>query len=259
MLTRYCSSFLRITILMSIIVTTFFGCAGGQRKSELLLLQEDLHHQSIRINELEQENVDLSTKLSKFGGVEMLAFETETAKAQLKSKLAGTGVTVQTTGTHIRLRLPSSTLFSSGQATLKAAAKTPLRRIANTIRADFPHAIVRVEGHTDNTPVKKVKKKFRSNWDLSAARAATVAHFFVNECRFDRTKIYIAGFGEYRPLTSNKTKTGRQKTRRVEIVILSRDASYKSGMDPQKPVTSPALARSEEFKGRLVCPCVRRL
>lgn len=224
MITRQVSSFLQVVLLAPIVMVMFLGCAGRQRKSELLLLQEDLNQQGTRIGELEQENAELRNKLDEFGGVEVLAFEPETTKDILESKLAGTGVTVQATGLQIRLLLPSSTLFSSGQTTLKATAKAPLKKVASIIKTDFPNAVVRVEGHTDNVPIKKVKKKFRSNWELSAARAATVAHFFVNECRFDPTKIYIAGFGEYRPITSNKSSAGRQKNRRVEIVILQRDA-----------------------------------
>lgn len=218
------STIFRVACLAPIVVATFIGCAGRQRKSELLMLQEELDQQSTRAKELEQENAELRNKLDRFGGTETLAFEPETAKAMLESKLAGTGVTVQATGMQIRLLLPSTTLFNPGQTILKPAAKTPLKKVASTIKADFPNAIIRVEGHTDNVPIKKLKKKFGSNWELSATRAATVAHFFVNECSFDPTKIYIAGFGEYRPITSNKTEAGRQKNRRVEIVILSRDS-----------------------------------
>lgn len=223
MFTRPYSSF-RVAFLMLIIVATFLGCAGRQRKSQLLMLQEELDQKSTRVNELEQENAELKNNLDKLGGVGTLGFEPETAKATLESKLAATGVTVQLAGRQIRLLLPSNTLFGAGQTTLKAEAKSPLKKIASTIKTDFPTAIVRVEGHTDNVPIKKLKKKYSSNWELSAVRAAAVAHFFVNECNIDPTKIYISGFGEYRPIASNKTKAGQQKNRRVEIVILSRDA-----------------------------------
>lgn len=225
MFTRAYASFIRVAFLTAVVGSTFLGCAGRQRKSELLMLQEELSQKTTKVNELEQENAELKNNLSRFGGIETLGFEPETAKAMLESELAGTGVTVQSTGLQIRLLLPSATLFSPGQATLKTTAEAPLKKVAGTIRTDFPNAIVRMEGHTDNTPIKKAKKKFRSNWELSATRAATVAHFFVNECGFDPTRIYIAGFGEYRPVDSNKTETGRQKNRRVEIVILSRDSS----------------------------------
>lgn len=224
MFIRPYASFLRVAFLMTIVVATFLGCAGRQRKSELLMLQEELDQKSTRVNELEQENAELRNKVGKFESAEMSGFEPEVVKAMLESKLAGTGVTVHATGRQIRLLLPSTALFGAGQTILKEGAKTPLKKVASAIKTDFPTAIVRVEGHTDNVPIKKLKKKFRSNWELSAVRAATLAHFFVNECRFDPTKIYIAGFGEYRPVTSNKTKTGREKNRRVEIVILSRDA-----------------------------------
>ncbi len=224
MFIRQCSSFLRAAFLMTIVAGMFLGCAGRQRKSELLMLQEELGQKSERVNELEQENAELRNKVGKFEGAEIPGFEPEAAKALLESKLAGTGVTVQTTGRQIRLLLPSATLFGVGQTTLKEGAKSPLKKVASAIKTNFPTAVVRVEGHTDSAPIKKLKKKYKSNWELSAVRAATVAHFFVSECSFDPTKIYIAGFGEYRPIASNKNKAGQQKNRRVEIVILSRDA-----------------------------------
>jgi chemotaxis protein MotB len=224
MLTRPYSSFLRIAFLTPIIVVTFLGCAGSQRKSELLMLQGELTQQNTRVYELEQENAELSNRLDRLGGPETLAFEPEAARALLESKLAGTGVTVQTSGLRVRLLLPSTVLFGAGKTTLNPKAKTTIKKIGSTIKTDFPNAIVRIEGHTDNTPIKKIKKKFSSNWELSIARAATVARFLVDKCSFDPAKIHIAGLGEFRPIANNKTKAGRRKNRRVEIVILSRDA-----------------------------------
>jgi chemotaxis protein MotB len=77
-----------------------------------------------------------------------------------------------------------------------------------------------VAGYTDNKPIKKLKKKFKSNWELSSARAGSVLHYLINKGHIKPQNIYLAGFGEYHPVSSNSTAAGRKKNRRVAIVVL---------------------------------------
>jgi len=81
---------------------------------------------------------------------------------------------------------------------------------------NFPNPI-RVEGFTDSVPINTVA--FPSNWELSAGRAASVVHLFTNEGVEPRRMASI-GFGEYRPIADNSTPEGRNKNRRVVIVVL---------------------------------------
>jgi chemotaxis protein MotB len=111
-------------------------------------------------------------------------------------------------------------LFDPGQIILRSQSKNALKRIANIIKTDVPNEIVRIEGHTDNDPIRKQKDKYRSNWELSAARASAVLHFLIDECGVSPTKVYIAGFGQYQPVADNKSKAGKEKNRRVELVIM---------------------------------------
>ena len=90
------------------------------------------------------------------------------------------------------------------------------------LRNNFPTATIRVEGYTDNQPIQKLKDKFESNWELSAARATSVLRYLVNQGHIDPSRIYLAGFGEYHPVASNNTATGRAKNRRVGIVVLTK-------------------------------------
>ena len=78
--------------------------------------------------------------------------------------------------------------------------------------------MIRIEGHTDNVPISK--SGWKSNWDLSAARAVSVLHYIVDEHNIEPTRLSATGYGEYHPVDSNETKEGRQRNRRVEIVIL---------------------------------------
>jgi chemotaxis protein MotB len=77
---------------------------------------------------------------------------------------------------------------------------------------------VRVEGHTDDRPI--ASKIYPSNWELSAARAASVVHRFAN-AGVNPDRLSVIGFGEYRPAQPNDTATGRDANRRVVIVILA--------------------------------------
>ncbi|HWW20247.1 MAG TPA: flagellar motor protein MotD [Steroidobacteraceae bacterium] len=116
--------------------------------------------------------------------------------------------------------ISSDILFGSGQARLSAAAMGVLQRLADSLRT-FPNAI-RVTGHTDNRPIKTVA--FPSNWELSSARAASVVHLFMDR-GITAQRLSVMGFGEYRPVMSNNTETGRNANRRVEVMIMGRDAN----------------------------------
>ncbi len=77
---------------------------------------------------------------------------------------------------------------------------------------------VAVEGHTDNQPIKH--SGWRSNWELSTARALAVLHYFVDTRGLPPTRFQVIGVGEQRPVASNETAQGRQQNRRVEIIIV---------------------------------------
>ena len=80
---------------------------------------------------------------------------------------------------------------------------------------------VRVEGHTDNIPIRS--GKFASNWDLSTARATRVLMYLQEMGSIPPGKLAAAGYGEFRPLAPNDTPEGRAKNRRVEFVITAED------------------------------------
>ncbi len=77
---------------------------------------------------------------------------------------------------------------------------------------------INVEGHTDNIPIA-FSEQFNSNWDLSAARAASVADFFNNQLVIDESRLEVLGYADTRPLASNASADGRSQNRRIEIVV----------------------------------------
>jgi len=93
--------------------------------------------------------------------------------------------------------------------------------MADSLEA-FANQTVVVEGHTDNVPLKPaLKEKFPSNWELSTARAAAVAHFMQENSGLDPRRLSACGFSYFRPVASNDTVEGRRLNRRIEIILSS--------------------------------------
>ncbi len=107
--------------------------------------------------------------------------------------------------------------FDSGKDTLTEDMKSSLEKIARLLNK-VDNSIV-IEGHTDNVPIG-LGSKFSSNWQLSAARAANVAQYLAEKGLVDGVRMSAVGYGEYRPVESNDTNSGRSKNRRVDIIIL---------------------------------------
>ena len=116
----------------------------------------------------------------------------------------------------IEVQFRSDVLFPSGSARLSAGAVRVIRRLAKAL-GRFPNP-VRVEGFTDNVPIRTVQ--FFSNWELSAARAGSVVHVLSN-AGVASGRLAVVGFGDQHPIASNATAAGRQANRRVVVLILS--------------------------------------
>jgi chemotaxis protein MotB len=107
--------------------------------------------------------------------------------------------------------------FDSGQAALLPGAASKIERIAKVVSR--PGLELRVEGHSDDQPIHN--SQFRSNWELSAARAMAVLLLLVNDAGYDPRKISASGYGQYRPVADNLTPEGRRMNRRVDLVVVS--------------------------------------
>jgi chemotaxis protein MotB len=107
--------------------------------------------------------------------------------------------------------------YDSGSATLLASGLPTVARIARILapRREF----IRIEGHTDNVPIHN--SAFRSNWQLSVARASNMVDLFISDFGFAPQRLSAAGYSEYHPVASNDTAEGRAQNRRVDIVVLN--------------------------------------
>jgi chemotaxis protein MotB len=115
----------------------------------------------------------------------------------------------------LELEMKSNVLFYSGEARLETTAVPIIGKVA-TILSTSANPI-QVEGFTDNNPINT--PKFPSNWELSAARAASVVHL-LDRYGLDPSRMSAIGYGEFQPVADNSTEEGRQKNRRVVLVVL---------------------------------------
>ncbi len=116
----------------------------------------------------------------------------------------------------IEVEIKSKMLFASGTARISHEALKVMRTIAAILKP-LPN-VINVEGHTDNVPIRNAM--FPSNWELSASRAASVVHIFTR-LGIDPRRLAAIGYAEYRPIADNATAAGRQKNRRVSLLIMA--------------------------------------
>lgn len=138
-------------------------------------------------------------------------------------------VTMQERG--IVVTINEKILFKSGSAIIEPNDQDTVIKIGKDILSKIPNKHIRVEGHTDNIPMKSAL--YPSNWELSAARAINVLKLLVDKGGINPKMIHPIPYGEYSPLVPNTTDINRAKNRRVDIVIL-RDSSSKGEADTDK-------------------------
>ena len=143
-------------------------------------------------------------------------------------------VTVRHESLWLEVEINTDILFPSGAAAFTAKAEPVLDKLANVLKP-FPNPI-RVEGHTDDRPIKTMA--FPSNWELSAARAASVVHQFTR-AGIDPLRLEIVGFGQFHPRKPNSDDAGRNANRRVAILIME------ASVTPDILVARPASAAQQ--------------
>jgi chemotaxis protein MotB len=116
------------------------------------------------------------------------------------------------------VRVLDKILFRSGSADILPTGQAVLDKLAGVLAATDD--MIRVEGHTDFVPIgKQLRQKYYSNWELSAARATSVVRYFEHRHGIDPTRMEAVGFSMFRPVAGDETPEGRQRNRRVEIML----------------------------------------
>lgn len=154
------------------------------------------------------------------GGSGVLPYKTPYPEGQKPQKVTTTGiegVSVSEMEGGTLITLSSGILFSSGSAELKPEAKKAIDEVYQIYLKDSKMGIV-IKGHTDNKPISNII--FPSNWELSMARAGSVARYLIKRWKVPDYRIVTAGYADTMPVASNETEEGRALNRRVEIWVL---------------------------------------
>jgi chemotaxis protein MotB len=136
---------------------------------------------------------------------------------RLKLQIQGGQVGLEVDPRWLVVSIREAGTFGVGSAELSDSARSVLGEVADAL-ADVDHP-VRIEGHTDDVPIRTAK--YKSNWELSTARATNVVSFFVEDRGLPPSRFSAAGYGEFRPRAANDSGANRAANRRVDIVILN--------------------------------------
>lgn len=146
----------------------------------------------------------------------------------MKSEIEKGKITITQLEGKLKVNMMGEILFDSGRTTIKPQGVKVLERVGKAL-LDVSDQAINVEGHTDNVPISaELKKWYPTNWELSVARASAVARYLQEKIGVDPSSISATGYGQYKPIASNKTKEGRAKNRRIEIVLVPKEIAPSS-------------------------------
>jgi chemotaxis protein MotB len=182
---------------------------GGKRKADEAALADMQANLSATRDELETLRAQRAEADKQLGALRDL-------ESKLKQMIDGGKVTVRQKNGNLVVELPAEVLFPSGMAELSRPGELALMELGVVLKK-MPERRFLIVGHTDN--VDATNSAFRDNWQLSTARAVTVTQFMVS-IGMKPENLLAAGHGEFDPLASNKTSDGRQKNRRIEVILL---------------------------------------
>lgn len=201
-----------VKVLGALSVLTAATLSMGCSNNKELLAQKDQ-----QILDLQQRVGTLETELStEKSRAAQLNADLERALAEYTQKEQ---VLLQKIDDRSVVTVSDAVMFSSGSVNLSSKGTGLLDQVASVIE-QYPDREIRVEGHTDNVGIAlEFQNAFRSNWELSTARATSVVHYLRKKHNVSPDRMAAVGYGEYRPITDNTTPEGRSKNRRVVIEI----------------------------------------
>ncbi|HEV7223315.1 MAG TPA: OmpA family protein [Pirellulales bacterium] len=203
---------------------TLLAQAQQQRKvleDQLDAVRDQLGGATTQLARLRDERSATDKKVETLAAsVKRKAGATITANNSLKEQLPAIdipGVEVRHDGDVVRIELPGNQLFESGGARLLGPASSLIDSVASEIARAYPSQLIGVEGHTDNDPISN--QMWRDNHHLSLGRAMAVYDYLATHSHLKPQQLFVVGHGANHPVVSNGTLAGKDRNRRVELVI----------------------------------------
>jgi chemotaxis protein MotB len=227
--------------------TTLADAATCQQLAEQLQGEKETREESLqsfrkRVEDLETENRTLLDDMATLNAEqEELARKTDMYKKQLEEReqkidrvtdtyrslmerlspeIDEGKIRIDQADTRLKLNLVDKILFPSGSATLTRKGKEIIEKVGYALKETRDRKIM-IEGHTDNVPLRpELRRKFGSNWDLSAKRATAVVKHIQEKVGIDPRLLSATGYSMYSPIVKNDSAKNRQMNRRIEIVLV---------------------------------------
>ena len=172
---------------------------------------------------LEQE------RIAKEEEIKRLTRTQEELSKSLQDEISKGNITIQQVRDRLTINMVDRVLFDSGQAQVKPAGVKVLKQVGDVLNK-ITDKQIRIEGHTDNVPISsKLQGRFKTNWELSTARATTVVRYLIDQGGVDRQYLSAVGYADTHPLASNDSEEGRASNRRIEIVLYPKDLKEIAG------------------------------
>lgn len=206
--------------------------SATQAKNDLAECTSARAQLETRLQTMEQE---LATYRQAAAAQQRLVDTLQTQEADLRQRLsqelADKNVEIQQLKGQVAVRMLDKIVFKSDSADIAPQGMEVLDKLANGIKDSSD--VIRIEVHTDDAPISdKLKAKYPTNWELSAARASAVARYFEKKHFIAPKRLESVGFSMYRPIAPNDTPENKQRNRRAEIVL-------KPGSEAEPPLKEP--------------------
>ncbi|MDI9570710.1 MAG: OmpA family protein [Pseudomonadota bacterium] len=197
------------------------------RRAELeKVLKTEENAARLKLADLQAENARLKESVASLRKKEeIIQKESDTYRdllREMKGEIAKGQVTITELKGKLTLDVVDKILFASGEAKVKKEGLEVLKRVVDILKNLKDKAII-VEGHTDNVQIRgALAQVYPTNWELSAARAINVTRYLQQQ-GIDPVLLKAVACGEYKPVADNNDPEGRQKNRRIAIVLSARD------------------------------------
>jgi len=175
-----------------------------------------------KLSDFKQENLLLAEELGRLKEMVKQTEKKDTTAMPIKEEFKELleGINITGTDEQLKIILPGKKLFPPGSVEISKEGKELLRQLGNILKR-LKNRKILIEGHTDNSRISgTLKKKYPTNWELSAARAVKVVRFLIEEIGIDPKRIAAIAYGEYHPIADNSTSEGRAKNRRIVVTLL---------------------------------------
>lgn len=208
-------------LLAAVAVIGLAGCSASNE----IAIQQDAAADSMRAvnRDLEERLAALRDSVQFYSDIETGQYYRDRREQDVRIQKLEYDLSVCRDGGRTIETLVVDAIFEPASAILTGVGKERIDVLADTLKARHTGDVIRVEGHSDSTPVGPgLADRYASNWELSAARAAAIVRYLVGEHELPVGQIEVASYGSTRPLARNDTAAGRRENRRIRVAVVAR-------------------------------------